>query len=129
MHKIENRIVFKTKNDYKFEFLLKETIQLLRSSKKDTDQNKHAKIVPNLETVEIVLVNYNLVNNNYQQASKVSFLFVSNKQFGLLITITPHSSTMLRATNPKFSFIKTCFTDQSNRSLEIEDNVNITLKI
>ena len=108
---------------------MKETIQLLRSSKKDTDQNKHAKIVPNLETVEIVLVNYNLVNNNYQQASKVSFLFVSNKQFGLLITITPHSSTMLRATNPKFSFIKTCFTDQSNRSLEIEDNVNITLKI
>ena len=51
-----------------------------------------------------------------------------NKQFSQLITITPHSPTMLKTTNAEFSFIEIWFTDQ-NRPLEIEDNVNITLII
>ena len=66
-----------------------------------------------------------LVNNNYQQASKVLYTFVPDKQFGQLITITPHSATMLKTTNAEFSFIKIWFTDQNNRPLEIEDNENI----
>ena len=82
MNKIKNRIVFKIKTGYKLELLSKETIQLLGSSKKDVDQNKNEKIVPSLETVEVVLVHYNIVNNNYQQPSKVLFTFVANKQFG-----------------------------------------------
>ena len=82
-----------------------------------------------LETGEVVLVHFNLVNNNYQQASKVLFTFVPNKQFGQLITITPHSITVLKTTNTEFSFIEIWFTDQNNRPLQIEDNVNITLII
>ena len=58
--------------------------------------------MPKLETVEVVLVYCTLVNNNYQQASKVLFTFVPNKQFGQLITITPHSLTMLKTTNAEF---------------------------
>ena len=85
--------------------------------------------MPRLEDVEVVLVHCNLVNNSYQQASKVLFTFVPNKQFGQLITITPHSSTMLKTTNAGFSLIEIWFTDQNNRSLEIKDNVNITLVI
>ena len=85
--------------------------------------------MPRLETVEVVLVHCNLVNNSYQQASKVLFSFVPNKQFGQLIATTPHSLTMLKTTNAEFSFIETWFTDQNNRPLEIEDNVNITLII
>ena len=84
-------------------------------------------LVPALEAVEVVLVHCNLVNNNYQQASKVLFTFVQNKQFGKLITITPHSLTMLKTTNAEFSFIEIWLTDRNNRSPEIEDNVNITL--
>ena len=71
----------------------------------------------------------NLVNNSHQQVSKVLFTFVPNKQFGQLITITPHSPTMLKTTNAKFSFIKIWFTNQNNRPLEREDDVNITLII
>ena len=82
--------------------------------------------MPRLETTEVVLLHCSLVNNNYQQASKVLFTFVPNKQFGQLITITPHSPTMLKTTNAEFSFIQIWFTDQNNRPLEIEDNVNIT---
>ena len=109
--------------------LSKETMQLLGSSKKVLDQNKDEEIVVKLETVELGLVHRNLVNNNYQQASKVLFTFVPNKQFGQLITITPHSPTMLKTTNTEFSFLEILFTDQNNRQLEKEDNVNITLTI
>ena len=104
-------------------------MQLLGSSKKDIDQNKNGEIVPRLETVEVVLVHCDLVNSNYQQASNVLYTFVPNKQFGQLITTTPHSLTMLKATDAESSFIEIWFTDQNNRSLEIEDNVNITLII
>ena len=101
-------------------------MQLLGSSKKFIDKNKDGEILPRLEAVEVVLVHCNLVNNNYQQANKVLFVFVPNKQFGQLITITHHSLTMLKTTNAEFSFIEIWFTDQNNRLLEIEDNVNIT---
>ena len=90
MNKIKNTIVFKIKSGYKLELLTEETI------------------VPKLETFEVVLVHCNLVNNNYQQASKVLFTSVPNKQFGQLITITPHSPTMLKKTNAEFSFIEIC---------------------
>ena len=52
-----------------------------------------------------------------------------NKQFGQLITITPHSLAMLKTTNAEFSFTEIWFTDQNNSLLEIEDNVNIMLII
>ena len=99
------------KTGYKLELLSKKTMQLLGSSKKDTDQNKNGEIVPRLETAQVVLVHGNLVNNNYQQASKVLFTFVPNKQLGQLITITPRSLTMLKTTNAEFSFIEIQFTD------------------
>ena len=86
-------------------------MQLLGSSKKFFDKDKDGEIVPRLETVEVVLVHCNLVNNSYQQASKVLFTFVPNKQFFQLITLTPHSPTLLETTNTEFSFIEIWFTD------------------
>ena len=58
--------------------LTEETMQLLGSLKKAIDKNKNRELVPRLETVEVVLVYCNLVNNNYQQVSKVLFTFVPN---------------------------------------------------
>ena len=129
VNKIKNRIVFKIKTGYKLELLTEETMQLLGSSKKVIEKNKDREILSRLETVKVVLVHSNLVNNNYQQASKVLFTFVPNKQFGQLITITPHSLTMLQTIIAEFSFIEIWFTDQNTRPHEIEDNVNITLII
>ena len=48
----------------------------------------------------------NVVNGNYQQASKVLITFVPNIQFGQLIIIAPQSLTMLKFTNAEFSFIE-----------------------
>ena len=67
-----------------------------------------------LESVEVVLVHCKLVNNNYQQASKVLFTFVLNKQFGQLINIAPHSLIMLNTTSTEFSLIKVWLTDQNS---------------
>ena len=72
-----------------------ETVKLLGSTKKDVDKDKDGEDVPKLESVEVVLVICNLVNNSYQQASKVLFTFVPNKQFGQLITTSPYSLLML----------------------------------
>ena len=85
--------------------------------------------MPKLEPVKVVLVHCNLVNNNYQQASKVLFTFVLDKQFVQLINISSHSLTLLNTTNTKFAFIEVWFTDQNNKQLEIEDNVNMNLTI
>ena len=127
--KIKNRIVFKIKIGYKLELLSPQTMKLLRSTKKDVDQDKDGEDVQKLESVEVALVHCNLVNNNYQQTSKVLFTFVPNKQFGQLIDIAPHSLTMLSTTNTEFSLLEVWFTDQNSEPLEIEDNVNLTLII
>ena len=104
-------------------------MKLIGRAKKDVNNDKDGEDVPKLESVEVVLVHCNLVNNSYQKASKVLFTFVPNKQFGQLITISPHSLTMLKTTNTEFQSIQVWFTDQNNRPLEIEDSVNITLII
>ena len=88
---INNRIVFKIKSGYKLELLSKETMKLLESTKDIIDADKNGKNVPRLENVEVVLVHCNLVNNSYQQASRVLFIFVPNKQYGQLISISPKS--------------------------------------
>ena len=62
-------------------------MKLLGSTEKDVDQDKDGEDVRKLESVEIVLVHCNLVNNNYQKASKVLFTFVPNKQFGQFYVI------------------------------------------
>ena len=128
-NKIKNRIVFKVKTGYKLELLSPETMKLLESTKKDVDKDKDGEDVPKLESVEVVLVHCNLVNNSYQQASKVLFTSVPKKQYGQLITISPHFLTTLKTTNAEFQSIKVSFTDQNNRPLEIEDSVNITFVI
>ena len=105
-NKIKNRIVFKIKTGYKLELLSSETMKLLGSTKKDVDQDKDGEDVPKLESVEVVLVHCNLVNNNYQQASKVLFTFVPNQQFGQLIKIASHSLTMLSTTNTEVYLLR-----------------------
>ena len=98
-NRVRNRIVFKIETGYKLELLSPETMKLLRSTKKDVDQDKNGEDVAKLESVDVALVHCNLVNNKYQQTSKVLFTFVPSKQFGQLINIAPHSLTMLRTTN------------------------------
>ena len=126
---INNRIVFKIKSGHKLELLSKETMKLLGSTSSIIDADKNSENVPKLENFEVVLVHCNLVNNSYQQNSRVLFTFVPTKQYGQLISISPHSLFFLKTMNTEFSETEVWFTDQNNNALEIEGNVNISLII
>ena len=104
-------------------------MKLLGSAKKDVDKDKDGEDVPKLESVEVVLVHCNLVNNSYQKTSKVLYTFAPNKQFGQLFTILPHLLTMLKTTSAEFQSIELWFTDQNKRPFKLEVSANITLLI
>ena len=119
-NKIKNRIVFNIKTGCKLELLSPDTMKLLGSTKKEVDQDKKGEDVPKLESVEVFLVPCNLVNDKYQQTSKILFTFVPNKRFGQVMNIAPHSLTMLGTANTEPSFIEVRFTDQNSVPLKIE---------
>ena len=49
---------------------------------------KNGKNVPHLEITEVVLIHCNIVNNGYQQYSRVLYIVVPNKAFGQLLNIS-----------------------------------------
>ena len=111
VNEINNRIVFKIKSGHKLELLSKETMRLLGSTSNSIDKDKNSELVPKLESADLFLVHCNVVNNSYQQASKVLFTFVPNKKYGQLITVSPETLIMLKTVNTEFSFIEIWFTD------------------
>ena len=104
-NKTKKRIVFIIKTGYELELLSPETMKVLGSAKNDVDKDKDGEDVPKIEPVEVILVHCNLVNNSYQKASKVFFTFVPNKQFGQLITISPHLLTMIKLLTQNFNLL------------------------
>ena len=104
-------------------------MKLLGRTKDTIDADKNNENVPKLENVEVVLVHCNLANNSYQQHPRVLFTSAPTKQYGQLISISPHSFVFLKTMNTDFSEIEIWFTDQNNNAIEIEDNVNISLII
>ena len=78
INKIENRTTFKIKTEYYLELLTPETMQLLEINKSKIRKNENGENVPYLEITEVILLHCNIVNNSYQQNSRVSYTFVSN---------------------------------------------------
>ena len=52
--------------------------------------------VLHLEITEVVLVHCNNVNNDYQQDSRVLYVFVPNKQFGSLLEVSPNKTYLFK---------------------------------
>ena len=129
VNRIENRITFKIKNGYYLELLTPETMKLLRSTESKITKDKSGKNVSHLEIVELVLVHCNLVNNDYQQDSRILYSFVPNKTFGSLFEISPTNQVFLKTFNSDFQEVKIWLTDQTSKPLELEDKINITLII
>ena len=75
VNKIKNRITFKIKNGYSLELLTPETMKLLGSTENRITKDKNDENVPHLEITEVVLVHGNIVNNDYQQDSRVLYTF------------------------------------------------------
>ena len=121
VNKIENRVTFKIKTGYCFEPLTPETMELLGSTKSKMTKDKNGENVPYLETTEVVLIHCNIVNNSYQQNSRVLYTFVLNKSFGQLLDFSPENLIFLKTFDSEFSYIEVWFTDQNSDPLEIED--------
>ena len=60
-------------------------MKLLGSTKSKIAKDENTENVPRLEIIEVVLIHCNIVNNDYQQDSRVLYIFVSNKPFGQLL--------------------------------------------
>ena len=59
------------------------------STKSKIRIDENGENVPYLEITEVVLVHCNIVNNNYQENSRVLYTFVPNRSFGQLLAISP----------------------------------------
>ena len=129
INRIEDRITFKIKNGYYLELLTPETMNLLGSTESKITKDKNGENVPHLEVIELVLVHCNLVNNDYQQDSRILFTFVPNKTFGSILEISPTNQVFLKTFNSEFQEVKVWFTDQTSKPLELEDKTSITLII
>ena len=81
-------------------------MKLPGSTESKITKNKNGENVPHLEIVELVLVHYNLVNNDYQQDSRILYIFVPNKPFGSLLKISPTNHNFLKTFNSEFQEIK-----------------------
>ena len=117
------------KDGYSLELLTPETTKLLGSTKNKITKDKNGENVPHLEITEVVLVHYNIVNNDYQQDSRVLYTFVPNKPFGSLLEICLTNHKFLKTFNSEYNEIKVWFTDRNSKPLEIEDRINITMMI
>ena len=63
-------------------------MKLLGNTENKIIKDKNGENVPHLEITKVVLVHYNIVNNDYQQDSRVLYTFVPNKLFGSLLEIS-----------------------------------------
>ena len=104
-------------------------MKLIGSTEIKITKDKNGENVAHLEITEVVLVHCNLVNNDYQQDSRVLYTFVPNKSFGSFRDIFPSNHISLKTFNSEYDEIIVWFTDQNSNPLEIEDRINLTIVI
>ena len=104
-------------------------MKLLGSTENKITKDKNGENVPHLEITEVALVHCDIVNNDYQQDSRVLYTFVPNKPFGSLLEISPTNDIFLKTFNSEYDEIKVWFNDQNSQPLEMEDRINLAMVI
>ena len=127
VNKNKKRITFKIKKAYSLELLTPETMKLLRSTENKITKDKNVENVPKPETTEVVLIHCNIVNNDYQQDSRVLYTFVPNTPFGSLLDFS--QTNLFKTFNSEFNEIIVWFTDQNSEPLDIEERINLAMVI
>ena len=74
-------------------------MKLFGNRKKLIDNIKHGEKVPSLEVVEVVLIQYNLEDNQFQQNSEVLYTFTHNKSHTYLLNVEPRNLVFLKTYN------------------------------
>ena len=102
VNKTENRITLKIETGYSIQLLTPETKKLLGSTENKITKDKNVKNVPHLQVTELVLIHCNIVDNDYQQDSRVLYTLVLNKPFGSLSEISPKNHIFFKTFNSEF---------------------------
>ena len=102
VNKRENRITFKIETGYNLKLLTFETVKLLGIIKNKVIKDKCGENVPDLEITEVVIVHYNIVNNDYPP---VLYTFAPNKSFGQLLDISAKNLIFLETFNSEVLYI------------------------
>ena len=74
--------MFKIETGYYLELLRPEKMKLFGSTENKITKKKIGKNMSHLEIIEAALVHFNIVNNHYQQGSRVLYAFFPNKRCG-----------------------------------------------
>ena len=104
-------------------------MKLPGSTENKIAKKKNGENVPHLEITEVVLFHCNIVNNDYQQDSRILYTFVPNEPFGSLLEIYPTNHIFLKTFNSEYDEIIVWSTDQNSKALEIEDRRNLAVVI
>ena len=91
-------------------------MKLLESNENKITKDKNGKNFAHLEIRELVLFHCNIVNNDYEQDSRV-LCTVVHKPFGSLLEISPTNFIPLKTFNSKFQVTKVWLTDQNSQPL------------
>ena len=94
-------------------------MKLLGSIENKITKDKNGENVSHLETTEVVLVDCDIANNDYQHDSRVLYSFVPNKPFGSSLEISPTNHIFLKMFNSEYDEIKVWFTDQNTQPMEM----------
>ena len=104
-------------------------MKLLGNTENKITKGKNKENVPHLEITKVILIHCNIVNDDYQQDSKILFTFVPNKPFGSFLDISTKSHVFLKTFNSEFQVIELQLRDQNSQPLEIKNKINLTLII
>ena len=100
VNKIKNRKTFRIKTGYYLKLLTNEKIKLLRSTDSKITKDKNGEMGRHLVINEII--HFNIINNDYQQTSRVLCLFVPNKSCCQLLNILPKNLIFSKPFSSKF---------------------------
>ena len=81
-------------------------MKLLRSTENKITKDKDGENVPHLEIIEVVLVHWIIVNNDYQHGSRVLYTFFPNKPFRSFFEISVTNHIFLKTFNSEFQNIE-----------------------
>ena len=80
-------------------------MKLLGSTKSEITKYENGENFPNLEMTEVVLVQCNIVINNYHRNSRVFYTFIPSKSLGQLLDISPKNFIFLKTFDSEFSYV------------------------
>ena len=104
-------------------------MKLLESTKSRITKDENIENGSHVEITKVILIHCNIFNDDYQQDSRVLYIFSPDKSFGKLLDISLKHFIFLKNFNSESLYIEVWFTDQNTKPLEVDDQIIIILVI